>query len=48
MHAHYAALKTQGKHTDSTNWDQAFKDQTAQNVNLVVNAIAKLLKKIGA
>ena len=43
MHEHYAELKTDGIHLQPEMWDDGFRSQTGQNMNVAVNGIAKLL-----
>ena len=46
MHAHYTALRQQGKGSDPAQWDDVFRDKTGQNVAVSVNAIAQLLEQV--
>lgn len=46
MRTRYGQLVKQKKASDPGKWDKAFQDQTGQNVNYSVNAIAKLLGMI--
>jgi len=46
MHTQYKALMDAHKQNDPTQWDEALRKQTGENVNYSANAIAKLLKMI--
>jgi hypothetical protein len=46
MHDRYAELKEQGIHLQPEMWDEAFTNQTGQNIDVAVNGIAKLLQMI--
>jgi len=35
-----------GDHLTPANWDNAFRTQTGQNINVAANGIAKLLRKM--
>jgi hypothetical protein len=44
MDERFAELKDEGIHLQPAMWDNAFRTQTGQNINVAVNGIAKLLR----
>ena len=42
MDHRFAELKDEGNHSDPENWDNAFRTQSGQNINVAVNGIPKL------
>jgi hypothetical protein len=44
MNQRFAELKDEGIHLDAEMWDNGFRTQTGQNINVAVNGIAKLLR----
>jgi hypothetical protein len=43
MHAKYKAMMAAGESSNPTNWDDGFRDQTGQSVNVSINGIKKAL-----
>jgi hypothetical protein len=44
MDERFAELKGEGIHLQPEKWDNAFRTQTGQNINVAVNGVAKLLR----
>ena len=44
MDQRFAELKDEGNNSDPENWNNAFRMQTGQNINVAANGIAKLLR----
>ena len=44
MDQRFAELKDEGNHSNPEKWDDAFRTQTGQNINVAANGIAKLLR----
>jgi hypothetical protein len=44
MYQRFAELKDGGVHSKPDMWNDAFRTQTAQNVNVAVNGISKLMR----
>jgi hypothetical protein len=44
MDQRFAKLKGAGDHLSPEDWDNTFRTQTGQNINVAVNGIAKLLQ----
>ena len=44
MDQRFAKLKGGGDHLSPEDWDNTFRTQTGQNINVAVNGIAKLLQ----